>query len=145
MIKKITAFSFLFLANIILLAHGVLPHHHHEQQVCFINTHCTGDAAIHNHNSTEHSHQHDGTDNANCILKQAVIIPSSQSRILKDCDNCIYTHSHDFFIFSNNFAFKDLQPSSLNELTVPKFSSFFISFVTPTLGLRAPPNWKNKC
>lgn len=137
-IKKYTALFFIFLANIIILTHVVLPHHHHNQQVCYERVHCTNDDAIHTQNSTTHKHQHDGTDNSTCVLKQAVIIPSSHDKIIKSCDNCSDNHIHDFFVLSS-IGDIDLQPISHTETTVPEFPSFLTSFVTSTLGLRAPP------
>lgn len=135
MIKKITAYSFILLANIVLLAHAVLPHHHHEQQVCIERTHCASDTETHVHNNDAKDHQHDGNANSTaCVLKQAILIPSAQIRILNNCDN----HNHDFYILSN-FGHVDLQPVSEVVTCNPEFPSFFISFVTTSLGLRAPP------
>lgn len=139
MIKKIIAFSLIFLANIVLLAHAVFPHHHHEQQVCIERTHCTSDTEAHVHNTFAKDHQHDENANSTvCVLKQAFLIPSAQNRNLNNCDNCLDNHNHDFYILSN-FGYVDLQPVSEVVTCNPKFPSFFISFVTTSLGLRAPP------
>lgn len=138
MIKKLTAFGFILIANMVMLAHAVLPHHHHEQQVCIERKHCIDDATTHTHNSAEHNHQHDGTDNTACALKQAVIIPTSQDKFLKSCDNCTDNHYHDFYILST-FGYVFSEPVSEVVRYIPEFSSFYITFVTPTIGLRAPP------
>lgn len=132
MIKKIIAYNFILIANLVLLVYTVLPHHHHEQQVC------VDDVAIHTHSANKHNHQHNNTDSSTCLLKQAVIISSSQGKFLKSCDNCTDKHNHEFFILSN-IGFGDLQPISVTEENVPKFQSFLISFVTTSIGLRAPP------
>jgi len=34
MLKKFTAIFFILCANVIFLAHAVIPHHHHENKVC---------------------------------------------------------------------------------------------------------------
>lgn len=138
MIKKLTAYSFILIANLVLLAHAVLPHHHHEQQVCIEQTHCDSDQDAHIHNTPAQDHQHDGTDNTTCVLKQAVIVPSSQAKSVNSRDNCSDNHNHDFYILSN-FGHVDLQPVSEVVTCNPEFPSFFISFVTTSLGLRAPP------
>lgn len=139
MIKKGTAIFFILLANIVLLAHAVLPHHHHEQQVCIENAHCASDTDAHVHNTDAKDHQHDGNSNTTaCVLKQAILIPSAQGRFLYNCDNCSDNHNHDFYILSN-FGYVDLQPVSEVVTCNPEFPSFFISFVTTSLGLRAPP------
>jgi hypothetical protein len=139
MIKKLTAYSFIILANIVLLAHAVFPHHHHEQQVCIERTHCASDAEAHGHNTDAKDHQHDGNANSTeCVLKQAFVIPSSQAKFVNNCDNCSDNHNHHFFILSN-FGYVDLQPDFEVVTYIPEFSSFLISFVTTSLGLRAPP------
>jgi hypothetical protein len=139
MIKKITAYCFLLLANIVLLAHAVLPHHHHEQQVCIERTHCASDADAHVHNTDAKDHQHDGNANSTeCVLKQTFVIPSSQARFVNNCDNCSNNHNHNLYILSS-FGYVYLQPFSEVVPYFPEFSSFLISFVTTSLGLRAPP------
>lgn len=137
-IKKITAYSFLVIANIILLAHTVLPHHHHEQLVCIEQAHCTDDETNHTQNSTEHNHQHDDSNSTTCALRQAAVIPSSQGRILKECDNNSDNQNNVFFIFST-IGFEGLQPLLLTVTTLPEFRSFLTSFVSFNIGLRAPP------
>lgn len=138
MIKKITAYSFIFIANILLLAHAVLPHHHHEQQVCIVQTHCANDASSHSPTTTEHNHQHDGTNSTSCILKQAVVLPTSQARLLINCDNCTDNHNHYFFILSF-FGLETLQPITVSVPTVPEFAFLFSSRITSSIGFRAPP------
>ncbi len=139
MIKKITAYSFLLIANIVLLAHVVLPHHHHEQQVCIERTHCVTDEHSHFDNTSAKDHQHDNNSHSTiCVLKQAVVIPSSQAKHLNNYDNCSDNHNHNFYILSN-FGYVDLQPISEAIASKSVSPSFYTTFVTPTLGLRAPP------
>jgi hypothetical protein len=142
MIKKITAYSFILLANIVLLAHAVVPHHHHETQVCIEKTHCETDFEAHKHQPNEenhkHNHEHDGNNGSLCVLKQAIVLPVHQSRQLDGCSDCSDNHNHDFFIFSD-FGYVDLQPDFEVVTYIPEFSSFLISFVTTSHGLRAPP------
>jgi hypothetical protein len=136
--KKRIAILFVLLANIILLAHAVLPHHYHEKLFCIESTHCTEDATIHTQNSTEHNHQHDGTDNTTCVLNQVVIILPNQGRILNEFENCTDTCNHNFYITAP-FEYPHLQSLPAIVSTVPKLNLFFTTFVSPTLGLRAPP------
>ena len=138
MIKKVTAYSLILIANIVLLAHAVLPHHHHEQLVCIEQTHCTNDAISHSQTASDNHHQHDGAHLATCILKQAIIISTSQARLLNNCDNCSDNHNHDFFILSY-FGLETLQPITVTVSTVPEFTFTFSSYITSSLGLRAPP------
>ena len=136
--KKGIAILFVLLANIILLAHAVLPHHYHEKLVCIESTHCAEDATNHSQNSVEHNHQHDGNDNITCILNQAVFILPTQGQIFNDCENCNDTHNHDFCI-TKAFEYQHFQALPTTVRVVPKNISFFTSFVSSTSGLRAPP------
>jgi hypothetical protein len=139
MIKKFTAYSFVLLVNIILLTHAIIPHHHHESVVCVKQKHCQDDALPHDHNVAKHDHQHDSNKNSTtCILKQSVIVPTTQGKQLRSCDNFTDNHSHDYYIISN-FGYVDLQPVSEVGTCNSEFPSLFISFVTTSLGLRAPP------
>jgi len=137
--SKLTAYIFILIASIVLLAHAVIPHHHHHQQVCVERTDCIGNDGAHTHNSPESDHQRGcNTDSYTCVLKQAYVIPSSQGRILKDCENCSNTHNHDFYILAN-FGYSDLKPVSKDVALIPKLPPSLTSFVTITPGLRAPP------
>lgn len=138
MIRKIIAYSFLILANLILLAHAVIPHHHHEQHVCIAQEHRNDQSATCAHEPNEQNHQHDGSEKNSCALSQAVFIPSSQERFLKNCDNCTDTHNHNFYILSF-LQNEELYPISETVTSVPDFLLILPSFVTATPGLRAPP------
>lgn len=139
MLKKITAYSFLIIANIVLLAHAVIPHHHHHQQVCIENTHCVDDEFAHTHDSSEHNHHHDGNNSDNsCYLKQAAVISSVQSKLSHSCNRCPDNHHHDFII-TPNFEFDEFHSFSAAVSCIPEISFTITSYVTRTLGLRAPP------
>ena len=142
MIQRITAISFMLLANIVLLAHTVVPHHHHTMQVCLVNAHCQDDDKVHSHQSRPHDHQHDGEDTTKCILKQIVIIPSNGLRK----DNLV-SDSSDFdldhksvqlsllrftYAISENICIATLKDPD----DTPRLYSVMISH---SLGLRAPP------
>ncbi len=139
MIKKFSAFSFILLANIILLAHAVIPHHHHDSVICIKQNHCQDDRIPYNHNVTEHNHQHDGNKNStSCILKQSVVVPTSQGRQLKSCDNYSGNHNPDYYTQSH-FGISDLQADSKVVAYYPVQAFYLLLFVTSALGLRAPP------
>ena len=78
MIKKTIAVASIMLASIVLLAHAIVPHHHHNKQVCLVNSHCTNDNKD-EHGSTDKSHSHDGENNSDhCVLKESVAVLSNQ-------------------------------------------------------------------
>jgi hypothetical protein len=141
MINRTTAVAFLMLANILLLAHAVVPHHHHNHQVCFVNSHCNHDDPTHEHDRNRDSHSHDGENNHdNCVLKEPVAVFSNQWKIdLKITDITDRTGADDF----HNCALCDgtefqcfLLSSFIYELNT---GSSYPSLVSSSLGLRAPP------
>ena len=94
MIKKITAYTFIVIANLVILAHAVIPHHHNESVVCIEQKHSYNDG--HNHDVNEPLHHHEGDANTDCILKHALFVPDSKGNLLKNCPN--YADSHSFYI-----------------------------------------------
>ncbi|MCF8362451.1 MAG: hypothetical protein K9G70_07490 [Prolixibacteraceae bacterium] len=139
MFKKITAYSFLILANIALLAHAVIPHHHHHQHVCIENTHNLGDESEHSHDSPEHNHQHDGTNSDNCcFLSQAVVITPVQSKLSHSCERYSDNHHHGFTIISD-FEVDNFHSILIATSSIPEISFNITSYITQTIGLRAPP------
>ena len=71
MINRAIAFSFILLANIILLAHAVIPHYHHKTEICITGFHSQEDRESHKHRSDENNNKHNGDSNSEyCVLKQ---------------------------------------------------------------------------
>ena len=142
MIKKRTAIFFILLANIILLAHAVIPHHYHQEQVCIVNEHCQNDSIAHNHNTSGHNHQHDGDNNSeSCALKQAVGIPANSVRQefkWRGCDDNHLEFVHfQAVLFSSEFT--SFVPQIIQNAQIPLILSSHFNFVSTSLGLRAPP------
>jgi cell division protein FtsL len=136
--KNKTAFIFVLLANMVLLAHAVIPHHHHQQQVCVESTHCLNDEYAHTHESSQHNHHHDGSADNCCILKQAVFITTVQLRLSDSNNTCLDNHTLNFIILSD-FGFDEFYSLSVIASCIPEISFTITSYVTKTLGLRAPP------
>lgn len=138
MISKITAYSFILIANLILLAHAVIPHHHHQSVVCVTETECHDDKHEHDHDFSAKEHQHDENENTSaCILNQA-LITTSKDRLLKNCNNCSYNQNHDFYFFSVQEKIV-LQPISATETTACNLNPFITTYVAINLGFRGPP------
>jgi len=137
--KRITAFFFLMIANVVLLAHVVIPHHHHQNVACINKTHCQNDIVAHEHNTTEHNHHHDGSGSNNCILKQAVIVPSNQGKNETNSFFCSQNHSPDYHYTLPITGNEDLIPIFSIVAFVPDYSFSFHSCITSSSGLRGPP------
>lgn len=142
MIRKKTAIFFILLANIILLAHAVVPHHYHKEQVCLVNAHCQNDSKAHQHNASGHNHEHDGSEGTqNCVLKQTVAIPANSLRQEFKCLGCDDNHSpfvHLQAILCGNELISFV-PEIISNAQTPSGSSQHSNFVSTSLGLRAPP------
>jgi len=126
--RKKTAIGFLLLANIVLLAHAVLPHHHHNDgSVCFFVNSCNKDVSGDNEN-----HQNRCDD---CSLINNVFINQQQGQ-----DHIKYepaSHPVSFIISDNHIDFKQLTSFSFEN--IPFLTSLYSSATLRTYGLRAPP------
>jgi hypothetical protein len=129
----------MLIANMVLLAHAVVPHHHHHEQVCIDNTCCKEDAD-HKHNTPEQNHQHDGDKNtATCVLKQAIALPANQGRQEFDSVNSPDNHSHDFLFTLYNDGAETEIPAFPSLVSTPEITFSYSTYLISSLGLRAPP------
>jgi hypothetical protein len=136
--RRITAIIFILLANIVLLAHAVIPHHYHEVKICLENTHCQNDET-HHQGTTEDEHEHDGDKSSRtCILNQSVILFSNQK---KEAFFVIYdTDRHQqFFTVINSNGINEIQSTVLWDDLFPTTHTGYSSYIFKCIGLRAPP------
>lgn len=141
MFKKFTSIFFILLANIVLLVHSVVPHHHHKAEVCIDNSHCESEADNHNYSCEENNHEHDSSNNNEyCILKQLVVTKSNFSkRTSLYSENNVNPPQFNFF--------QDILLSAEKESLVPlgiktqppQFITYYSFLVNTSLSLRGPP------
>lgn len=83
MIKRFLGISIILLANLILLAHNAIPHHHHQHKVCLVSSHChSGESTSQDHESKIPTHEHDSPNgDETCTLKQFEAVPPNQLRL----------------------------------------------------------------
>jgi len=139
MTKRTTAFVFLLVANMILLAHAVIPHHHHQAQVCVERRHCQANHTA-QHITPKHHHHHEGKDSStDCVLKQAVVLPANQIKQENDCLNSrIDSQDYPYTLFiSEDAAF--ISGNCVAE-SIQNISSSYPYYINTSLGLRAPPS-----
>jgi len=137
--KQLTAFFFLLVANGVLLAHAVIPHHHHQNIACVERSHCQNNHIGHKHTTPADNHHHDGNPSANCILTQAVFVPSNQGKNEVNGIFCLHENSFDFpftLPYPGNNVFI---PIIIDVTSVPDVSFSYHSCINPPVGLRAPP------
>ncbi|MDR2917252.1 MAG: hypothetical protein LBV74_20860 [Tannerella sp.] len=142
--KRTIAISFLLLANIIILAHVVIPHHHHNgMPVAFCKISLSDDNSeythsFHSHSDGENDHSHES--DANCTLCQLYIradlnnSPSSLTSALANFHIDIPTFCLDISSLTDIQGFE-----SLPFRHKPHIISYHSHYIVHSLGLRAPP------
>ena len=140
---KVIQLSFLLLANIILLAHAIVPHHHHEDEgLCFFETRCPMDEEAcsgENHDTQTAHHEHNQFPSSDqcCLIDNAYApaineIKTSCSQHEK-CD-CRYT------LISNILYTCDTCDEPIIHFRQnPSVPHFYSEFIAQSIGLRAPP------
>ena len=137
------------LANIILLAHTIVPHHHHENDVvCFFDSYCKDckEAQNHEHHNTlNHLCENGGNLSEKCCIIDNVYIPA-HNHTIKSTFFHIHSKCHC------DQMFEMLMPNSLNiqdfdDKTLityqhkPDSVNYHTDFISQSLGLRAPPSY----
>ena len=157
--RKAVAISFLFLANMILLAHAFVPHHHHEGvPICFSShnhdydenrNHDIGDCTHPSHHEhgpgcTHNHHEGDGCLADCCNISKDVYV-----RILEDDEifsllnllNCSDRGVELVYYISNEDS-GNLPLSGIYGLPFrqkPYLPSYFSDYIIGSSGLRGPP------
>lgn len=142
--KKAIGIIFILLANIIMLAHAAIPHHHHD----FIPVAVVTD--IHNHNSDNHDHNHavpveednhhstqhsEGLED--CLLTQSYL----KTNIINQIGQTIFIQYLPWLVpeFCNDFQIKYTDYGNLPFRQQPYFVPSYDHYIAQSLGLRAPP------
>ena len=142
MFRRATAISLLFLANIVLLAVAVVPHHHHGDMICFTASHCCGhehDAdGCHDEQQTSHAHEHHG--DAGCCNVEEWLLPNIEPEHKHQYHCSCSTCNNDLFVaILPDLSEPTIQPVSLPFRQAPTTETYVCIYVSQTLGLRAPP------
>jgi len=141
--KKVIAYGFILIANLILLSHSVLPHHHHDKQVCIERTFCETNSKAHQHQVNWQNHKcnqdQDRNSGSSCILKQAIVLPVHQSRHLNECSDHKNNHSYDFQFILFNVSPETIITTSETVKSDSEVTSFYSALLQSSLSLRGPP------
>jgi hypothetical protein len=140
MLKQFTSIVFLLLANIVLLAHDVIPHHHHEENICFEHHHsCPADNS---HDSEADELPPPEEKEACCMLAELVVFTPTSHSFEISCPCCEIDHhlvTFDFsFIPTYSFAGSDLS-DQYPFRQKPYRINYLLSPANQLHGLRAPP------
>ena len=126
--RKKIAIGFLLLANIVLLAHTVLPHHHHSDgTVCFFVNSCNKDIS-----HDKDSHHHNRCED--CSLVNNVFISQQTGQ-----DHLKYELPSPLLLFIIPYNIDLSQNISFSFKYVPFLTSLYFSAILRTCVSRAPP------
>jgi len=136
LIKKIIAYSFILTAGIIIVAHDIVPHHHHETDAIEQSQAYSSNAEKeHHHDFPDHEHQH---DDYLFVIRQAFISSPSLGRLLDNNDDSAGNSGLDFFYIRAPYLLYVYSPPD-SKLPIGQDTENIPSAVTYTFGLRAPP------
>ncbi len=149
MIKRAIAISLLSIANIVLLAMAVMPHHHHGDVICFVSSHCEGGNNCGYEHSTacnclccQENSQHEHSTDANCcnVSHWLLFNIGHDQRSGYDYHSVVCDNDNDLFVaLLPEFSEPDIQPVNLPFRQTPTTETYLQIFVSCTYGLRAPP------
>jgi hypothetical protein len=133
--KKIITFIILLFANIVLLAHSFLPHHHHSDGSVYVVTHCCSTEHNHEGCTNEKGHNHDSCDGGVCEITEDYTL---REQSVGSPDN-----SYKITLFSQLFyACKTFELIVYDEIQFsekPCVNLYHSAYYTQSTGLRAPP------
>lgn len=149
--RKAVGFMFLLLANLNLLAHAAIPHHHHNKipvaLVAANDLYSHSNDGASNSQSEErdhsqpteanHAHTADSDLFVNCLLSQAYLHALLQSQPERSISVVMLP---DMVAFTSGDTLTDLTPhSNWTFRPNPYKESCYTNLVRASIGLRAPP------
>ena len=128
------------LSGIVFLAHTLIPHHHHDKQVCIETDHCANHTQAYACDQEEPGHQHDSQNNPKpCCVGEFVPVLSKSTNKSSNYQNSGHNNYPDFtcLLLHDNSRI----PAPLAKVFdyEPEFVPFYTSLVCVSVGLRAPP------
>lgn len=139
MLKQVSSVAFLILASIILLAHDVVPHHHHDEHICFEAHSCEGG---HSDDQSDAPEPAQDAKEACCLLAEMLVFTHASQHDEISCSCC--SHDHKTGKFDAGYTEPDSFVGLYLRNQLPFRQNPLVS--TPLLcaaglshGLRAPP------
>ena len=130
MIRRTASILFLLLANLILLVHTVIPHHHHANLICFKH-----DLQL----TDNHDDNHHDKDNDICSLQNIIVIVQNNQEIKSvSPQNYIDQFNNSQALLSNSNQYIPIQSKIIwlkHYHSPPYYSPLFEN----NKGLRGPP------
>lgn len=126
-------------AYTVLLAHVVVPHQHHNGEICLETNHSQTDCDDH-HSHDHHEHDENSNNEEYCTLKQLVILPADQVKI--GCKTFNFKNNHNFYGFQLTLFNSELSKFELPNFRIAQIQLIAVLYsnnATTSVGLRAPP------
>ena len=148
MMVRRTALTFLMLASLMLVAHAVIPHHHHGNIICLKRAHCHCEGPLQedhpadDRKANHHNHTHDGEDNSgDCVLRTPVGVFDDELKITFTATEQKADHADAVSLLpaTPSGCLPDEAPSGTPKERVQPGRIFYHSIITNARGLRAPP------
>ena len=142
MSKKGACITVLLFANLVLLAHAVVPHHHHAKTgICLLDSHCEDHSEADNHASPTSEQDETPFSEECCLLNNNVYIlvhnpikNVCRTHVNCDCEKDSYT------LASNTFDIQDFVDNvGIHFRQKPYVPLFYSEYTSQSMGLRAPP------
>lgn len=142
LMKRAVSISFILLASIMILAHAVVPHHHHNKVfAAIVNVLDDESCNLFSHSHNPESHHHD-SDSEDCAINDTVVCAGA--RLQKDLSLNNLDISFDFqpdlfAVEISGIHVADAPVKLLPDLPTPYLASAGLDYYARALGLRAPP------
>ena len=125
-VKKVMTLSCWLIVGVIMLAHAVSPHHHHDGIPCISYTH---------HDS---SGQHHCDSDENCLLTKVYLRWNNDKQILQLHHFDFTPLPFQFILFSDDFIYRIKDAIGLPVEQKPYILPIYTTFIAHSTGLRAP-------
>lgn len=143
--QKIIAIIMMSFASLVLLAHAVVPHHHHDNVACFVlPSEGNHDHDACSHDDADHQEKHDADPHNDCCLLNDIlaIIPGTYKIENLNWDHSVLLNNSSYFLISFLIPEMDQgQQLTYFDFRQRPFLAFsYEAYATQCLGMRAPPS-----
>jgi len=129
--KRALSLSFLLFVNMVILAHAVIPHHHHDGIPVLVAHHeHDGNTPVNNYNDELQDYW---------LMTIVKIRLGNDKQIYQSCDFDFHFQPYFITLFSNNEIPQIKDDIDFQLGYHPYVISFFTEFIVLATGLRAPP------
>lgn len=137
--RKITILIVL-LANLIFLAHTVIPHHHHHAELCFASSHSNTETSAHQHDDCcPHEEKQEIPSDRCCVLQDAAAIPADQVKASPKISIEPYSAPGGLWAIEQVEIKQNLLFAGFIRSYTPSEVSLYSQYILRSIGLRAPP------